>query len=320
MLTLLTFGWLFAWTGSAPTQEDVRAILQKAVQAKGKADQADKYRAARFKSKGTVYQVEGATFTDDEIRQDFDKVKSAQVINFNGQKISITMGFDGHKAWMKADGSPIDESELNLTAHIMNELYLSRVTNLTALLKSAAQKVPPADADSQKIAQLIHLLGDSSFAAREKASKDLVALGESAIPFLQKAQKSPDLEVARRSQRCLAIICGKDMLFDLSALPEIQVEGKAAVGVRVRSRGHKDINLYFDKKTYLLVKVQRRMDDQISPEEVNEERFLTEYQDVQGIKTPKKCVVFRDGKKYLDMEVVEAKYLEKVDDREFVKP
>jgi hypothetical protein len=303
-----------------PAQDDVRAILEKAIKAERKVDQADKYRATRFKAKGTVYQIEGATFTDEETIQDFDKVKSVQVITINGQKISYTMGFDGQKAWMKADGFDLDELEINLTAHIMNELYLLRVARLTPLLKFADKKSPPPEADSQKIAKLIRLLGDSSFAVREKASKDLVALGESAVPFLQKAQKNPDLEVARRSERCLAIICGKDLLFELAPLPDILVEGKPAAGIRVRSRGHKDINLYFDKKTYLLVKLQRRTDDPMIGEEVNEERIITEYQDVQGIKTTKKSVIFRDGKKYLDMEVVEAKYLEKVDDREFVKP
>jgi hypothetical protein len=303
-----------------PAQDDVRAILEKAIKAERKVDQADKYRATRFKAKGTVYQIEGATFTDEETIQDFDKVKSIQVITINGQKISYTMGFDGQKAWMKADGFDLDELEINLTAHIMNELYLLRVARLTPLLKFVDKKSPTPEADSQKIAKLIRLLGDSSFAVREKASKDLVALGESAVPFLQKAQKNPDLEVARRSERCLAIICGKDLLFELAPLPDILVEGKPAAGIRVRSRGHKDINLYFDKKTYLLVKLQRRTDDPMIGEEVNEERIITEYQDVQGIKTTKKSVIFRDGKKYLDMEVVEAKYLEKVDDREFVKP
>src|SRR5262249_55055262 len=136
----------------------------------------------------------------------------------------------------------------------------------------------------------------------------------------QRAQKNPDLEVARRSERCLANICGKDIIFDLEPLPEILVEGKPAAGIRVRSKGHKDINLYFDKKTYLLVKLQRRIDEPMTGQEINEERIITEYQDVQGIKTIKKSVLYRGGQKYLDSDVVEAKYLEKIDDREFVKP
>src|SRR5882724_9741509 len=140
---LLSLGWLLAGTLSISAQDDVRAILEKAIKAEGKADQPDKYRAARFKSKGAVYQIEGATFTDEETVQDFDKVKSVQVITINGQKISYMMGFDGQKAWVKADGFALDESEINLTAHIMNELYLSRVARLTPLLKFVDKKTPP---------------------------------------------------------------------------------------------------------------------------------------------------------------------------------
>src|SRR5207245_2610789 len=119
LTVMLDLGCFLGWVQFVPAQDDVRAILEKAIKAEGKADQADKYRAARFKSKGAVYQIEGATFTDEETIQDFDKVKSVQVISINDQKISYTMGFDGQKAWVKADGFALDESEINLTAHIM---------------------------------------------------------------------------------------------------------------------------------------------------------------------------------------------------------
>src|SRR5260370_18534323 len=118
----------------------------------------------------------------------------------------------------------------------MNELYLSRVTGLSALLKFDSKAEHAKEVDSQKCAPLIRRLGDESFAVREKASQDLVALGEAAVPSLEKAQKSSDLEVARRAERCLSVICCKDIYFDLSILPEVLVEGKPALGVRVRSR------------------------------------------------------------------------------------
>jgi hypothetical protein len=45
-----------------------------------------------------------------------------------------------------------------------------------------------------------------------------------------------------------------------------------------------------------------------------------EHFDVDGIKTPKRSVINHNGKKLLETEVTEAKYLEKVDDAEFAKP
>ena len=55
-------------------------------------------------------------------------------------------------------------------------------------------------------------------------------------------------------------------------------------------------------------------------QEVNEERIITEYQDKDGLKEPKKAVVNRDGKKYIDVEVLEVKYLDDIDDTQFSKP
>jgi len=319
---VLVFGLFLTWIPSSQAQEDVRTTIEKAIRAQG-SDLKEKFKAARIKSKGTCYQG-GMEFkyTDEETYREFDRVKSVQELKFDGQTISYTLGFDGQKAWMKAGAAlaGLEESELNLTAYITNELYLMRVTGLTSLLKFQLKPDDPKSADEQKSESLIGLLGDKSFVVREKASQDLVTLGNAAVPSLEKAQKSSDLEVARRAERCLSIICSKDIYFDLSPLPEIKVDGKSAKGVRVRSRGHKDINLYFDNDSSLLVKITRRFDDPMTGEAVDEERIIQKWQDIQGTKATKKVAIYRNGKKYIDSELVEAKRLEKVDDREFIKP
>jgi hypothetical protein len=92
------------------------------------------------------------------------------------------------------------------------------------------------------------------------------------------------------------------------------------VGVRVSSKGHKDINLFFDKNSGLLVKVEYRTFDLNSKQEINEERIITEYQNKDGLKVAKKAIVNRDGKKYIEAEVLEVKYLDDIDDTQFSKP
>jgi len=89
----------------------------------------------------------------------------------------------------------------------------------------------------------------------------------------------------------------------LSALGEIKVEGKPAVGVRVASKGHKDVNLYFDKQNGLLVKIEHRTVDFQSGQEVNEERVLTEYKDVDGRKLPGRVEVRYGDKVYAVLDV-----------------
>lgn len=106
----------------------------------------------------------------------------------------------------------------------------------------------------------------------------------------------------------------------LSTLGEIQVNGRPALGVKVAPKGMRELNLFFDKETGLLVKLEKRVLDGATMQEVLEERFPSEYQEVDGIKTAKKVLVMRDGKKYMEAEVLESKMLEKLDENVFAVP
>jgi hypothetical protein len=113
---------------------------------------------------------------------------------------------------------------------------------------------------------------------------------------------------------------GSDKSVKFSLLGEVQVKGKAALGVTVSKEGKKDINLFFDKKTSLITKVEMRTRDLMSGQEVTEERYITEYQDVDGRKVAKKIEVMRDGKELLTAEVTDTQILDKVDAAEFTQP
>jgi hypothetical protein len=112
----------------------------------------------------------------------------------------------------------------------------------------------------------------------------------------------------------------KEKGFELSPLGEITVEGKAAVGVRVSAKDQKDVSLYFDKKTGLVAKVEYRTVDPMTGNEITEERIVTEYAETDGVPTAKRLLVNHDGNKYMEVEVLETKRLEKLDDAEFAKP
>jgi len=112
----------------------------------------------------------------------------------------------------------------------------------------------------------------------------------------------------------------KDKSVTFTRLGEVKVKDRPAVGVTASRKGSKDINLFFDKETGLLAKVEMRRRDLMSGEEVTEERIITEYQDAGGRKVAKKVEVLRDGKPFLEAEVTEVKVLEKVDDSEFARP
>lgn len=113
----------------------------------------------------------------------------------------------------------------------------------------------------------------------------------------------------------------KDKGYGLSLVGDAQVGDHAAVGVRVSNEGHRDVNLFFDKKTGLLLKSERRIKDQTNGgQEATQETFYSDYQDVGGAKHARKVVIKRDGKDYTDVEVTEFEFKDKLDDSTFAKP
>ena len=58
----------------------------------------------------------------------------------------------------------------------------------------------------------------------------------------------------------------------------------------------------------------------MSGQEITEERFITEYQELNGQKVAKKVELQRDGKAFIELEILEVQMLEKLDDSEFARP
>jgi hypothetical protein len=113
----------------------------------------------------------------------------------------------------------------------------------------------------------------------------------------------------------------KDKRFELSPLGGAKVGDHETAGVRVAHKGHRDIKLYFDKKTGLLLKNERVIKDQmLGGQERTQETLHSDYRDVSSVKQPMKLVIRRDGEKHLEAEVTNFQTGEKVDDAVFAKP
>jgi hypothetical protein len=107
--------------------------------------------------------------------------------------------------------------------------------------------------------------------------------------------------------------------FTLKPLGEITIDKRAALGVKASSKGRRDIDLYFDKETGLLVKTKARVKDD-DGQEVTEETFLRDYKEMQGTKQAMKFTVKRAGQLYLEGEITEHRLADKLDDSVFAKP
>ncbi len=116
----------------------------------------------------------------------------------------------------------------------------------------------------------------------------------------------------------LVPLLAADKGYKLTALPEIQVNGKPALGIKVAFKGRRDVSLYFDKGSGLLVKESYLLHE--GGKDFKEEVFLNEYKEYKGLKRASKVVQYRDGKKYLDAEVTSLEFLDRIDAKEFARP
>jgi hypothetical protein len=165
-----------------------------------------------------------------------------------------------------------------------------------------------AEADGQKF-RLVHVLnGDKGW-----------------VRFNDDTEEMDKEELAEAQEEAYAewvttLVPLKDKAFTLAPAGEVNVEKRPALGVRVSRKGRRDVNLYFDKETGLLVKTESRVKDEQSGQEVTEETLLSDYKEVQGTKQAMKFTVRRDGKPYLEGEITECRLAEKLDDGVFAKP
>lgn len=112
----------------------------------------------------------------------------------------------------------------------------------------------------------------------------------------------------------------KDKTYTLTLLGESKQGDRTLVGVKVSSKGQKDVKLYFDKDTGLLAKAEFKGYHLMTGEEVNEEMTFSNYKDAEGIKEPMKVTIKYDGQKIIETEAAELKHHEKLDDSVFTKP
>jgi outer membrane lipoprotein-sorting protein len=107
--------------------------------------------------------------------------------------------------------------------------------------------------------------------------------------------------------------------FTFATTGEMKIEKRTVVGVKVSSKGHRDIDLYFDKETGMLIKAETRVKDD-GGQEVTEESFPSDYKDVQGTKQAHKFTVKRNGKLFMEGEATGVELFEKLDASTFAKP
>ena len=240
-----------ATLGRADDAADAKAVVEKAIKARGGADNLARYKADVLKIKGAVH-VSGLDidFTGEISFQQPDKSRTVIEGTVMGTNFKSTRVVNGDKGW-------IDD-----------------------LLGAARQQ-------------------------RDMSKEELAEERES-----QNANS-----IAR-----LAVLT--DKAYTLSTVGESKVGDKEAVGILVKRKGYRDVSLFFDKKTHLLLKAETRVKDPQGggDTEFTQEAFYDDYKKVGDLQVAHKLTIKRDGKAFLESETTEFKPEEKLDDGLFAKP
>jgi hypothetical protein len=221
---------------------DPRAVVEKAIQAKGGAAAIDKYPGQTITAQGKFYGAgEAVSFTAHGRVRYPDRSR----MEINAPGLQFVQVVAGAKGWVSASGVTQDMTKKQL-AEAKEDLYANQLTQLTPLLAAGCK---------------------------------------------------------------------------LSSLGAVKVDGKPAVGVKVQQKGHRDVRLFFDKDSGLLVKMERRATDFLNREEPYAyEATFGDYKKIDGVQVPYKLTIRRDGKLYAEYENTEVKLAEKLDDKLFAKP
>ncbi len=110
-----------------------------------------------------------------------------------------------------------------------------------------------------------------------------------------------------------------DQNYEVTLAGQSKVNERPVLTLKVSAKGKKDLFLSFDKDTGLLFKTEHVLTDGHG-KEVRQEGYFTDFRDFDGYRRPSRLTFFRDGKKIMEAELIEVKYLDKIDESEFARP
>jgi hypothetical protein len=160
--------------------------------------------------------------------------------------------------------------------------------------------------DEQKIKMIVVVNGDRGWRASGGVALELAK------------EELDDLREETYVTWLATLVPLKDKAFVLSPLPEISVDGRPAVGLKAARPGHGDVKLYFDKRSHLLVKIERRGREGGLP--VDKEYLYREHKNFEGVQLATKYVEMTNGKKFTEVLGLTYSFPRRVDERVFEKP
>jgi len=177
----------------------------------------------------------------------------------------------------------------------------------TAQLPERCRRETELRAGAQKLLVLVVVNGDKGW---QSAGGAVIDVGAARLKELR--------EDAYAQWLTTLLPLKTDASLRLAPLPEAKVNGEPALGVKVSSKGHADVNLYFEKKSRLLVKSERQASE--GGDTVVKEETFSGYKEFDGVKLPTRVVQTVGGKKFSDTTEAAYKFPSKLEEATFGKP
>lgn len=155
-----------------------------------------------------------------------------------------------------------------------------------------------------------------------ETAKSSIKVGDMAIPSPGGDAEKEELKTAavmQQAEQLTPLLDSKK--FTIESAPEADVNGKKAAVVVVQPKAvKKEIKMFFDQDSGLLVKTAHRgtgpgADGQ--PVEVDEETYHSDFKKIKGVQVATKLTVNHDGTKFMSVKLTDYDLLEKLDDKEF---
>ena len=156
---------------------------------------------------------------------------------------------------------------------------------------------------------VVHLLnGDNAMIVIDGQPQTVNSL------HLSQLRQTLQLEQAMRLVPLLS-----DPGFTLHPGQDFSYNGGVVTSVRIQGKSQRELVLFFDQKTGLLVKSEHKIDGP-GGKDVTQEAFYSDYREIGGHRRAGKVTVRRDGQKVMDVELVSAQRVVRIDVLEFNRP
>jgi hypothetical protein len=169
-----------------------------------------------------------------------------------------------------------------------------------------------ADVNGNTVTINLVVNSDKGWVKHPKLNGGVENLPKEILAFLKN-----DFYALRLAQMLVAL---KDKDCKLSALGEVKIDDKPAVGIKVTRKGQAEVDVYFDQKTSLPVKCTIKGKEDANGQERTHEFFFSEFKKAGGVQHFTKILFKRDDKKMIEVELSDIETVDKHDDGVFAKP